>query len=276
MTSQGYLDVTGMWYGTTHEHQRSACITFRILIIFSLFFVINFHGIRVWVADICQSAGAVNHLQTFPITGILFTNFILKSFIKKILVRKTYNEILQILNNYMYFVSLLFNLHWFYFMHICVLVSYEKLVFMKNTKIINKSLINHVINYIHIDKKIINCSIIKFIFYLLNLVYFSFSLSRLWFIQRFMQHILRLFIWIKEFVHFLTYLVRSTLQIDLPAFAGERAFEPQEEAAGTFLIAIRRLWRETLAQFIMVTGMTIFVYTLSHHVHLCKAQRSAV
>lgn len=64
MASQGYLDVTGMRYRTAHEHQRSVCIVYHVVLLPSLL-VVNLRRVGVRIADICQSAGAVYHLQTF-------------------------------------------------------------------------------------------------------------------------------------------------------------------------------------------------------------------
>lgn len=64
MASQGYLDVTGMRYRTAYEYQRSVCIVYHVVLLPSLL-VVNLRRVGVRIADICQSAGAVYHLQTF-------------------------------------------------------------------------------------------------------------------------------------------------------------------------------------------------------------------
>lgn len=65
MASQGYLDVTGMRYRTAHEHQRSVCIVYHFFVLLPSLLIVNLRRVGVRIADTCQSAGAVYHLQTF-------------------------------------------------------------------------------------------------------------------------------------------------------------------------------------------------------------------
>ena len=67
VTSQRYLYVAGMRYGTSQQHQRGSSVTFVLFIFVAFLFRVLVRLVRStrrWIADVRQPTGTMNHLKT--------------------------------------------------------------------------------------------------------------------------------------------------------------------------------------------------------------------
>lgn len=67
-----------------------------------------------------------------------------------------------------------------------------------------------------------------------------------------------------------THLVGSTFEVDLAAFARERAFEPEEKVARMIVPDLRCFQRERLSDLVVIARVAVVEDALANQVHLWK------